>query len=104
MILPYACIPIECLPEPLDSAPSPEALAIEHQRHKRLFALFCNLFGADDAAVLVALYFEDSTTALDVAERFGLSENRVNYIRRSALQVLRKHSEIRALLLPTATT
>lgn len=96
------CIPIDSTPEPLDSAPSPEALTIEHERHRLLDTLFCELFGYRDAQILHALYLDD-LTADETASAWRITPNQVDYIRRKALKTLRTNTQIRALLSPTAT-
>lgn len=96
------CIPLDGLPEALDTAPDPEALAIQAQQREHISALFIRLFGLSDAVVLCMLYLDD-LTAQDVAEVWGMSEDQINYIRRKALKVLRTNTEIASLLRPTAT-
>lgn len=99
----FDTFPLDSLPEPLDTAPNPEALAIEHERHRQIDTLFCNLFGYREAQILHMLYMTDRT-AEETANAFDISINQVDYIRRKALKILRTNAEIRALLLPTATT
>lgn len=96
------CLPLDTSPEPFDPSPNPEALAIEHQTHQRLRALFFHTLPDLDARVMVALYLDDGA-ARDVAQCFMLTEKQVDYYRWKSLKVLRKSAEIRALLLPTAT-
>ena len=91
------CIPIDGLPEPADSAPNPEALAIRSQRLERLRELFYHLLGARDAAVFISLYLEDMTAAQS-AQRFELTLDQVDYIRRKALQRLRADPTVASLI------
>lgn len=99
---PLDTVPFESAPEPIDPSPNPEALAIEHETHEHIRALLRQVLSAESARVMAALYVDD-LTAQDVANQCELSLNRVNYIRRMALKVLRTNADIRALLLPTAT-
>jgi len=95
------CLPLDGVPEPIDTAPSPEALAIQREIHGRLHVLFLNTFGAEEGAILTALYLDD-LTARETAALFCCTERHIRHIRSKALKVLRGSAEIAALLHPTA--
>lgn len=101
-VIPYHCLPLSALPEPLDPSPDPEALALTAERQQHIKALFYRLFTSRDASILCDLYFEDMSQE-HVATLQGLSVKRIEAIRTNAFKILRKSAEFYSLLIPTAT-
>lgn len=102
-------IAIPCVHLPLDFAaavaattPDPESLAIRAQRRAQFLDVLSSLVSARDAAIVRALYFED-TTAKEAAQRFDTSTKNVERIRTAALKKLRSMPDLAALLRTTAT-
>ena len=100
--IPCIHLPLDFASTIADNSPSPEAQAIQSDTRELFSDVLAVLLSARDAAIMHALYFEDTSTK-DTAARFGMSVKRIESVRTSALKSLRSVPNIAALLRPTAT-
>lgn len=97
------CIPLESAPDPQDPAPTPEALAIEHQQREHLEQRLRALLPSKAFRIVRCIYFKDLSPA-DTARVMGIPSRTMRRNHAKALQILRGHPELIALLTPTATS